>query len=164
MSIRTTRIAALALSLAMVGATAGTPALAADGQQQGQGAQQGQSGQQQTQQSAPTPDFSEQKLDAFASAAVKVSEVRRAWAPKIRQAQQGGEKQKAQDLAKQATGEMRTTIEKTEDISVKEYQQIAQAAQRDEQLAQKLSGIVQQKMQKKRGGEGQTQQQGGTSQ
>jgi hypothetical protein len=149
MSIRFTRIAALALGLALVG-TAGQPALAADGNQQSQ------QGQQQSQQSAP--DFSEQKLNAFASAAVKVSEVRRAWAPKIRKAQQGGDKQKAQKLAQQATGEMRTTIEDTDNISVKEYRQIAQAAQQDEQLAQELSGIVKNKMQDKRQGQGQTQQ------
>ena len=151
MSIRITRIAALALGLALV-ATAGQPAFAADGNQQGQ--QQSQNGQQ------SAPDFSEQKLDAFASAAVKVSEVRRAWAPKIRKAQQGGDKQKAQKLAQQATGEMRTTIEDTDNISVKEYRQIAQAAQKDQDLAKELSGIVQKKMQNKRQGQGQTQQDG----
>ena len=147
MSIRFTRIAALALGLALVG-TAGQPALAADGTKQAQ----------QSQQTASTQDFSEQKLSAFADAAVKVSEVRRAWAPKIRQAQEGGNKEKAQELAQQATGEMRTTIEDTDNISVKEYRQIAQAAQQDEQLAKELSGMVQQKMQDKRGGQGQTQQ------
>ena len=147
MSIRFTRIAALALGLALV-ATAGQPALAADGDKQAQ----------QSQQTASTPDFTEQKLSAFANAAVKVSEVRRAWAPKIRKAQQGGDKEKAQKLAQQATGEMRTTIEDTDNISVKEYRQIAEAAQQDEQLAKELSGMVQQKMQDKRGGQGQTQQ------
>lgn len=147
MSIRFTRIAALALSLALVGA-AGQPALAADGDTQ--------QAQQNSQQSA-SADFSEQKLDAFANAAVKVSEVRRAWAPKIRKAQQGGNKQKAQQLAQQATGEMRTTIEQADNISVQEYQQIAQAAQQDQELAKELSGIVQQKMQQKRQGQGQTQ-------
>lgn len=152
MSIRFPRIAALALGLALV-ATAGQPALAADGQQQS-----AQQGQQQSQQSAP--DFSDQKLNAFASAAVKVSEVRRAWAPKIRKAQQGGDKQKAQKLAQQATGEMRTTIQDTDNISVKEYRQIAQAAQNDQALAKELSGIVQNKMQSKRQGQGQTQQDG----
>jgi hypothetical protein len=146
MSIRFPRIAVLALGLALV-ATAGQPALAADGQQQSA---------QQSQQSAP--DFSEQKLNAFASAAVKVSEVRRAWAPKIRKAQEGGDKQKAQKLAQQATGEMRTTIQDTDNISVKEYRQIAQAAQKDQALAKELSGIVQKKMQSKRQGQGQTQQ------
>lgn len=151
MSIRITRIAALALGLALV-APAGQPAFAADGGQQGQ--QQSQNSQQ------SAPDFSEQKLDAFASAAVKVSEVRRAWAPKIRKAQQGGNKQKAQELSKQATGEMRTTIEDSENISVKEYQQIAQAAQQDKQLAKELSGIMKKKMQDKRQGQGQTQQDG----
>jgi hypothetical protein len=151
MSIRFPRIAALALGLALV-ATAGQPALAADGNKQSQ------QGQQQSQQAAQTPDFSEQKLNAFASAAVKVSEVRRAWAPKIRKAQQGGDKEKAQKLAQQATGEMRTTIQDTDNISVKEYRQIAQAAQQDKQLAQELSGIVKDKMQKKRQGQGQTQQ------
>ena len=151
MSIRITRIAALALGLALV-APAGQPALAADGGQQGQQMSQT------SQQSAP--DFSEQKLEAFASAAVKVSEVRRAWAPKIRKAQQGGDKEKAQQLAQQATGEMRTTIEDSENISVKEYQQIAQAAQQDEQLAKELSGMVKEKMDSKRQGQGQTQQDG----
>lgn len=155
MSIRFTRAAALALGLALV-ATAGQPALAADGNNASkQGQQQSQA---QGQQNAATPDFSEQKLDAFASAAVKVSQVRRAWAPKIRQAQQGGDKKKAQSLAQQATGEMRTTIEDTENISVTEYRQIAQAAQQDKQLAQELSGIVKEKMQNKRQGQGNTQQ------
>jgi hypothetical protein len=151
MSIRITRIAALALGLALF-VTAGQPAFAADGNQQGQ--QQSQNSQQ------SAPDFSERKLDAFASAAVKVSEVRRAWAPKIRKAQQGGDKQKAQKLAQQATGEMRTTIQDTDNISVKEYRQIAQAAQKDQDLAKELSGIVQKKMQNKRQGQGQTQQDG----
>jgi UDP-2,3-diacylglucosamine pyrophosphatase LpxH len=147
MSIRFPRTAALALGLALI-AAAGQPALAADGDSQQT---------QQSQQQAAAPDFSQQKLDAFASAAVKVSEVRRAWAPKIRKAQQGGNKQKAQQLAQQATGEMRTTIEQADNISIKEYQQIAQAAQQDQELAKELSGIVQKKMQKKRGGQGQTQ-------
>ncbi|MDZ7713234.1 MAG: DUF4168 domain-containing protein [Rhodovibrio sp.] len=151
MSIRFTRIAALALGLALV-ATAGQPALAADGNKQSD------QGQQQSQQTASTPDFTEQKLSAFADAAVKVSEVRRAWAPKIRKAQQGGDKKKAQKLAKQATGEMRTTIEDTDNISVKEYRQIAEAAQQDKQLAKELSGMVKQKMQGKQNGQGQTQQ------
>ncbi|MBK1668101.1 hypothetical protein CKO28_08630 [Rhodovibrio sodomensis] len=158
MSIRITRIAALALSLALVTA-AGQPALAADGSQQAQNVQKAQNSQQ-SQQSAPTPDFSEQKLNAFADAAVKVSEVRRAWAPKIRKAQQGGDKQKAQQLARQATGEMRTTIQDTDNISVKEYRQIAKAAQQDKQLAQKLSSKVKEKMNNQ--GQGSSQQ-GGNS-
>lgn len=153
MNIRFTRIAALALGLAMV-ATAGQPALAADGDQSATQSQ----NQQQSQQSAPTPDFSEQKLDAFASAYVKVSEVRRAWTPKIRQAQQGGNKQKAQKLAKQATGEMRTAVQQADDISMKEYRQIGQAAKQDKQFAKEVASIVQAKMQQKREGEGKTQQ------
>ncbi|MBK1698045.1 DUF4168 domain-containing protein [Rhodovibrio salinarum] len=155
MSIRVSRLAALAFSFAMIGATVGTtPAVAADGSKNAN------QGQQQSQQQAPTPDFSDEKLDAFADAAVKISEVRRAWTPKIRQAQQGGDKEKAQSLAEQATGEMRTTIQNTENISVKEYRQIAKAAQQDEELANELSSIVKTKMQKKRGGQGETDQGG----
>jgi len=136
MTLTTSRLAALALSLAVIGA-AGQPALAAEDDPQAQ---------QTAQQSGSTPEFGEQKLDAFADAAVKVSQVRSDWAPKIRKAQQNGDDQKAQELSKQATGEMRSSIEETDNISVQEYQQIAQAAQQDQNLAKELSSMMQEKM------------------
>ena len=154
MTTRLPRSAALALSLAVV-AIAGQPALAADGKQPSNTGQQTQQAQQQSQ-NASTPEFSDQKLNAFANAYVKVSQVRSEWAPKIRKAQESGDKDKAQTLAKQATGEMRTAVQEADNISMKEYQKIGQAAQQDKQFAQEVASVVQQKMQTK--GQGQTQQ------
>jgi hypothetical protein len=144
MSQTTNRLTALALGLALaagVAAAPTAPAIAADGQQLAQS-----SGSTQTAQS-----YSDAKLQAFAQAAVKVSEARRAWAPKIRKAQQQGNKQEAQKMADQATQEMRTQIEGVDNISVQEYRQIAKAAQNDKQLAKKLSGMVKSKMQGQQG-------------
>mgnify|MGYP006428397519 CR=1 FL=1 len=158
MPTRLPRSAALALSLAVV-AAAGPPAVAADGEQPSKTGEQTQQAQQKDQ-NASTPEFSDQKLNAFADAYVKVSEVRRAWGPKIRKAQESGNKDKAQTLAKQATGEMRTAVQDADNISMKEYQKIGQAAQQDKQFAQEVASVVQQKMQTNRQGQGQTQQNG----
>jgi hypothetical protein len=143
MSLRATRITALALSLGLATTFAGAPmATAADGQTTQQTAQQ-------SQQSAP--DFSDQKLRNFATAAVKVVELRRAWVPKIRQAQQADNQQKAQQLTKQARQEMKAEVESVEGITFQEYRQIANAARNDRQLQQKLSGMIK-NMQKDQGG------------
>lgn len=143
MSLRVPRITALALSLGLAATFAGAPlAAAADGQTTQQTAQQ-------SQQSAP--DFSDQKLRNFANAAVKVVELRRAWVPKIRKAQQSDDQQKAQELTKQARQEMKAEVQAVEGITFQEYRQIANAARNDRQLQQKLSGMIKD-MQKDQGG------------
>jgi hypothetical protein len=137
MSLRAPRITALVLGLALAGSFAAAPlsqaAAAGDGQGSAQTAQK--SGQ-------SAPDFSDEKLRNFAAAAVKVVELRQTWVPKIRKAQQAGNREKAQNLSKQARQEMQAEIKSAEGISFQEYRQIANAARNDRDLQKKLSGMI----------------------
>jgi predicted membrane metal-binding protein len=155
MTSRTTpRFTAIALAAALGLAASGVaaPALA-------QNATTGQSGQQSGQQQ--TPSYSEQKLQSFANAATKISAVVREYRPQLRQAQQDGNRQQFQKLQQEAKKAMDEKIAATDGISSKEYQEIAQAAQQDKQLRQKVLGMMQQQGQggQGQGGQGQGQQQ-----
>ncbi len=88
---------------------------------------------------AQTQSFDDQKLQAFTVAFLAVSDVKERYTERFRQAPSDDEKQKVQV---EATQEMEQAVDKTEGISVDEYNQIIQSAQTDEALAQKLNGMI----------------------
>jgi hypothetical protein len=74
--------------------------------------------------------FSQSQLESYANAVVKIQEIDRAWQPRIDQAQN---KEEAEQLTTQATGEMVGEIE-AQGLTVQEYNSITQAAENDERL------------------------------
>lgn len=128
------RLIAVAFAAVIAGA-AGTaaPVQAADS-----GNQQAQNSSQQS-----TPDFSDAKLEAFAMAAAEVSALMQQWAPKVKEAQKAGEKEKAQKLAGEVRSKAKSAIEKTDGITLAEYTKIAQAARQDKDLNAKVMRMVQ---------------------
>jgi hypothetical protein len=74
--------------------------------------------------------FSQSQLESYANAVVKIQEIDRAWQPRIDQAQ---DKEEAEQLTTQATGEMVGEIE-AQGLTVQEYNSITQAAENDERL------------------------------
>ncbi|SEC16947.1 protein of unknown function [Nitratireductor aquibiodomus] len=88
---------------------------------------------------AQAQSFDDQKLQAFTVAFLAVSGVKEQYTERFRQAPSEDEKQKVQV---EATQEMEQAVDKTEGISVDEYNQIIQSAQTDEALAQKLNGMI----------------------
>lgn len=79
--------------------------------------------------------FNEDQLDAFVEAAIKVSQVRKQWVPKIESA---GSKEDAQKLSQQAVSDMRAAVSETNNISVEQYDAIATAVQEDEALRKRV--------------------------
>lgn len=86
---------------------------------------------------------SEAKLAAFIEAAVTVNRLRDFWTPKIGAAQSETE---AEGLIEQANAQMRQAIERADGITLQEYMEIAQAADRDPALSDKLQEMFQQKV------------------
>lgn len=115
-------------------AIAGTPATAqAQQSQDSQGAQ------------TSTPDFSENKLEAYADAVVQVSALVAEWRPKIQSAQQEQDKEKVRDLQKQANAELMKAVQDAEGITLDEYKRISQAVRQDKELYNRLQGMVQER-------------------
>jgi hypothetical protein len=83
-------------------------------------------------------EFTDAKLQSFASAVIAVNAVVERWRPQIEAAASEADKQQ---LAQQANQEMRAAVEDTEGMSVDEYQAIAQAAQGDPQLMARLDKV-----------------------
>lgn len=98
-------------------------------------------------QTQPAPDFPEEKLDAFAEVATEVNKVIFDWRGRIQQAENEEERQSLTDEANRDIAEKtEVLISDTPDISMQEYQQIAQAAGQDPQLRQELQQRVREKM------------------
>lgn len=95
----------------------------------------------QTEQSAPaeTPDFSQEKLQAFASAAVLVTEIYEEYRGQIENAADEGEQQ---SLAQEANESMRSAVEDAPDITMDEYVAIGEAAAQDQELAEQISTLI----------------------
>lgn len=85
-------------------------------------------------------EYSDAKLQSFASAVMAVNAVVERWRPQIQAASNEADKQQ---MAEQANQEMRTAVEDTDGMSVEEYQAIAQAAQSDPQLMGRLDQVFQ---------------------
>lgn len=80
--------------------------------------------------------YDEAKIDAFVEAAVKVTQIRQQWIPKI---QSAGSEEETQKLSQQAVAEMRTAIDGVDNISPEQYDQIAMAMQKDKDLAERIN-------------------------
>ncbi|WP_292285766.1 DUF4168 domain-containing protein [Marivita sp.] len=80
-------------------------------------------------------DFSDAKLDAFVTALQDVDAVRQTYIPQI---EATGDPEEQQDLVDEANTAITDTIEGTPDISVDEYVTIAQLAQQDPELNQRI--------------------------
>jgi len=126
MSRVVSRSLAAALSLAFV-AAAGQPAFA----------QSSDDGQGQSQQDVKT-DWSEQKLQQFATAATDVKAVFDEYRPKIKNAENADKMNKMQ---KQASDEAAQAV-KDSGLSVQEYNRINQAIQADKDLRKRVMGII----------------------
>jgi hypothetical protein len=87
---------------------------------------------------ADVAGFSQEQLEAYANAVLKVQQIDQAWSPKI---QQAPTKVEAETLTAQATDEMVGGIEE-EGLSVQEYNAITQAAQQDDQLYERIMTLL----------------------
>jgi outer membrane murein-binding lipoprotein Lpp len=87
---------------------------------------------------ASAEEYSDAKLQSFASAVIAVNSVVEQWRPQIEAASSDAERQQ---MAAQANQEMQAAVEGVEGMSVEEYQAIAQAAQGDAQLMARLDQV-----------------------
>ncbi len=74
--------------------------------------------------------FSQDTLEAYAAAVLKIQDVDKAWQPKFNEAKTAEE---IEDLTRRATDEMVGEIE-AQGLSVQEYNAITKAAEQDDQL------------------------------
>ena len=84
-------------------------------------------------------DVTEEKFSAFVDAAVIVRHLTAFWTTRISRAPSRGE---AQQLARQASLEITQAVEDTPGITPNEYAAIAQAAQQNEQLAERINSRI----------------------
>lgn len=89
---------------------------------------------------ASSQNFSDDKLKSFAVAYLQVDRVTQEYLPKLKQAKDTGAQQKVREEAGQ---KMVQAVESSNGISVNEYNQIAQSAQTDPELASKLTKYIQ---------------------
>jgi len=83
-------------------------------------------------------DFAQAKLDAFVDAFIVVAGVVDRWQPRIEAA---ASEAQAQDLERQARGEMIDAIEAVDGITAAEYSAIAEAMDGDPTLSKRLADI-----------------------
>jgi hypothetical protein len=83
-------------------------------------------------------EYSDAKLQSFASAVMAVNVVVERWRPQIQAAPSEAEKQQ---MAAQANQEMRAAVDGAGGITVDEYQAIAQAAQSDPALMARIDQV-----------------------
>lgn len=85
-------------------------------------------------QQAPDIEVTDEQVEAFAEAQARVAEIGEKWTPRMQEAESSEDVQKAREQAQQ---EMVIAVENA-GLSVQEYNQIARAAQADEELRQKI--------------------------
>lgn len=83
-------------------------------------------------------NFAQTKLEAFVTAAMVMDELVQKWTPRIRSAGKGEEGAK---LRAEAEAEMHAAIERTDGITVAEYNEIGAAARKDQALMSQLIQI-----------------------
>lgn len=83
-------------------------------------------------------DYSQDKLESYAAAVMKVQEIDRAYQPKIQQAQ---DQQQAEAITTEATNQMIGEIE-AQGLSVDEYNAITEAAEQDKQLYDRIMTLL----------------------
>lgn len=89
---------------------------------------------------AQQQSFSDDKLRAFANAAIEVREIRDQHAQKVEGVT---DEQKQATIVDETITQMTAAVENEPGISVEEYNQINQASQNDPQLAQKIQAFLQ---------------------
>ncbi|HMA15431.1 MAG: DUF4168 domain-containing protein [Bacteroidota bacterium] len=87
---------------------------------------------------APGAEFSQQQLESYAAAVVKVQAIDQAWKPQIQQAETP---QQAEQMTMEATQEMVGEIQ-AEGLTVQEYNAITQAAERDRALYDRIVALL----------------------
>lgn len=87
-----------------------------------------------------SPSFSENDLKSFASAAMKVEEIHKAYQPRVQSAQTTDERL---EIREQASNEMQKAV-RDEGLSVDKYNQIYAAAQNDPAVAQEIDKYLRQ--------------------
>jgi len=86
-------------------------------------------------------EFSEEKLQSFAVAFLEVDKITKEYMPKMQQASSEEEQKQVRD---EAGAKMVEAVEGSDGITVEEYNKIIESAQADPDLAQKISGYIQQ--------------------
>jgi hypothetical protein len=81
-------------------------------------------------------NLTDDKLEAFIVAAVKVDDVARKWRPQFEQA---ADEQQQAEVQQQARSEIMTAIDETDGVTVEEFIVIQQAAREDPELASRLN-------------------------
>ncbi len=94
-------------------------------------------------QEEPT-NISPEKLDAYATSAVKITRIHGVMAPKIQATTDAGEKN---DMFKEMQQQMISAVEETEGISVEEYNEISKMAINNPQIASHILGEVKSRLQ-----------------
>lgn len=136
----TTRLIRAALLTAVTVPLAWAGAASAQGQNTQPAEQQGQT-------SAPATEVSDQDLETYVDATVKLQQVNDKWQQRY---QQTADDRERVDLQQQAQAEMVETVEK-EGLSVGQYNSISQAVQSDPELQAKAMAFMQEKMQQRGG-------------
>jgi hypothetical protein len=95
---------------------------------------------QQQQPPAQQSEFSQNQLESFASAVLKVQEIRSKWQAQL---QGAGNAEKAQELQAQAGAEMVSAVEE-KGLTVETYNAIATAARDNPELAERIGKLLQQ--------------------
>lgn len=97
-----------------------------------------------TQPAAPAAqNFTEDTLKSFAVAFVETEKVSQEYRPRMAEAQESQDQEQIQEIQREASQKMVDAVESTDGISVQEYTSVMQAAQTDPDLAQKVSGFIQ---------------------
>jgi hypothetical protein len=102
---------------------------------------------------APAADeaaFSDDKLKSFAVAYLEVDKITKEYLPKLKQAKDETAQQKVRE---EAGAKMLKAVQDSGGISVNEYNQIAQTAQTDPDLANKITGYIREAGNGEAGGE-----------
>jgi hypothetical protein len=93
-----------------------------------------------TQPAPAATNFSQDKLESFADAVVKVDQIGRKWVPEI---QKAPDQQTATDLREKANAEMVAAVE-SEGLTTDEYNKIYLAARSDPDLNKRIMGMIEQ--------------------
>ena len=136
-----TAISAVGLAVAL--AVSPAAAQKADGQ--------GQSGKPGPQKELKT-DYSDKDIQSFAKAAQAVTEIRKEYMPKLRDAQKNKNRKKMQKIQKEASKKMMGAV-KEEGISPKKYRNIGKAARQDKELKKRVLNAMEKQGKKKQQGQ-----------
>lgn len=95
------------------------------------------------QEQAAPAQYTQEQLESFTAAALKVDEIGQRWLPEI---QSAGSEEEAQQLREQANQEMVQAVQ-AEGLTTEEYNQIYVSAQSDPALSQRIAQIIEERRQ-----------------